>query len=1098
MDVLPRTMTHRCFLGGTSRQRALYALKALKAWQRETGTLSEACWILVSHQSQVDAWRALHHDVFPQDLSFQGLKIKTWYQWSQHWLNQAFALAPYVVKHLHATMGIPSTAPSTTDWHQSRDAWQVVNLTELRVMFDAFRSLQHHAHGYIASPEEDAEWEALVPGLLEAFVSIRHVEAWYEYCRLSTWKHPTLQLEQLFEWCVLRLLSQGCLPASWMLRAVEGLFTYFREKDPDALRYFSQQVGLCLVDHANVLSEETLDWMQSLDAEGTTFWVLGDDFSFNTTLEALPLSDPTDETRFQALTRPPFWDLLTHRLRAPLRLIYLPDEMPDEISEEIIPPTTGASGLKSYFKALWDSSASSVESFSVEAFNVFKVEAHDETAPHLTILKTVLSLMKASPSSTPWMLVLPTRREKRVWQAHLTGLLAGVTDTSREDQSWQEASRFLKLCAQYPNISITPETVFYTPQQGWQLSPYLWMKSPELAEAWQARLQGLWEILSIDALNRTVPAFTPDEFLSFIAQAQAMFSTLLGRVPTKGTTPLTEALKQWQILWEKGGVESSIWSKRWGHLQKTEAQLNALWKNDALPFPAKAWVHWMQERLAYFQAGSEKAAFDHQTSAPFFKCYTLDEVPPPHLEHVLVLGLFPTVSRLSGLDTHLDTLKTASGSSPQASLLLSRLQDSQEALTYLETLVHRLAGAPHVTLLLSEDERSRYSEAQVSLYHYFIHPLLQSYSVEASASPFKKETAPEEGEAFSSEDLPPPLFKDLATAIQDAQQNQPSDIERYASYGQFNATSLSPTDVDSYLKCPRKMYYSRFKFSLPFKDTAVKGVLFHKIMELFHQAVNRGTLPFSAEALRDWVTLCLRNDPPLEAPPPEALLTHSAFQFYAQAPVVRRQRWVTHLLNAVNSLEEEGFFNKIPTQVDAEYRLNGAFLPELSGFNWRISIDAIYHDAAGSRRLVDYKTSKRAFSQREETRQDKVNTVIDALPLKPPTVSGYDPKVTEDRYWQLPLYLLLYEAHTQSSVAEAGLQMLRSPQENSTGSVWVPFDVPRFHQEQKEWLNAFQDKVLQPLWHDKLFKANPHPAYCDFCDYALFCDATVLEENNDA
>jgi hypothetical protein len=127
-----------------------------------------------------------------------------------------------------------------------------------------------------------------------------------------------------------------------------------------------------------------------------------------------------------------------------------------------------------------------------------------------------------------------------------------------------------------------------------------------------------------------------------------------------------------------------------------------------------------------------------------------------------------------------------------------------------------------------------------------------------------------------------------------------------------------------------------------------------------------------------------------------------------------------------------------------------------------------------------------------------VNTVIDALPLKPPTVSGYDPKVTEDRYWQLPLYLLLYEAHTQSSVAEAGLQMLRSPQENSTGSVWVPFDVPRFHQEQKEWLNAFQDKVLQPLWHDKLFKANPHPAYCDFCDYALFCDATVLEENNDA
>jgi hypothetical protein len=98
-------------------------------------------------------------------------------------------------------------------------------------------------------------------------------------------------------------------------------------------------------------------------------------------------------------------------------------------------------------------------------------------------------------------------------------------------------------------------------------------------------------------------------------------------------------------------------------------------------------------------------------------------------------------------------------------------------------------------------------------------------------------------------------------------------------------------------------------------------------------------------------------------------------------------------------------------------------------------------------------------------------------------------------YWQLPIYLLGYEAKKAQQVSEAGLQLFRSIQENPTGSVFVPLDVPRFHAEKARWLKNVQEEVLTPLWQERWFSPNPQTSYCQWCDYTSICDSSTLEEN---
>ena len=421
------------------------------------------------------------------------------------------------------------------------------------------------------------------------------------------------------------------------------------------------------------------------------------------------------------------------------------------------------------------------------------------------------------------------------------------------------------------------------------------------------------------------------------------------------------------------------------------------------------------------------------------------------------------------------------------------------ALNELETWVHQLAGVETLYLIMNPEIVQGYNEAQRKIYQSFLGVFFRSND-DATRG-----TDPEDLE------LKTPLLSDeCLKSLADLRQGLSQDALAYSSYGELNQTSLSPTDLETYVKCPRQLYYKRFKFSTPFNAKASKGTLVHKVFELYHKACNAGHIGFAYETLNHFMRQCLDVDDVAFWHPPQALLEEPAFNVYVQQPIVVRQAWFKRILEAVQSLQDVGFFEKKPIRVETEFRINEAYLSDLgfslkepsleqmpttASFRWKMFVDAIYHYEDGSIRIVDYKTSKGKFEQKkEESRQSKLNRILEGLPTRDIGSSGYDESVTDYLYWQLPIYIVAYEFVKSATVNEAGLQMFRSTQENPTGSVFVPLDVLRFKAEKEAWLTNLRDEVLEPLWEERFFKPNPQATYCEWCDYASICEASTTDE----
>jgi CRISPR/Cas system-associated exonuclease Cas4 (RecB family) len=1050
--------THHAFLGGTPQARTKHALERLTTWQSEHAVLSETCYILVQNRRQADAWRTLHDTPFPHDVRFQGVKVLSWFQWSLNWLNQSIGLAPQVVSHFRQGLGLRD---SSTPLAFRQETWQLLSSADALLLLEAYW-------------QNDVEAEKI--DLLDKVSLVTHLLAtttahdWQNRCDTHFAEaQDDFVLAGVFDWFVQHTVEQGLLPIAWVPALAWATVDFLQSRDTKALHHLCQGIRFLMVDHTHALPEQAWAWMRLLEAEGTTIWSLGDDFSFHQRLEENAVFENGDEPLWRAVSRPPFWDALKATMSSPLSLTYLPDEHT---------PQSEDCGFKARIHAIWQGAKEVPHpnllhkgegiQRSIHAMQVESPDSLDE-AHRVAVAEQVLACLEASLSSErpfPIAIIVPSTSEKKPWETFISQCL-GENEASENAVMWawlEIGNAFLRLYADFPNASLDADTLHYNKRHeaAWQVNPLVWVASPDWAEALQNAVNQAWSLLQ-SYLDET-----PEDFQTFLRDLPPLL-----KEEGDGRISISKWLWAWLAPLGEGVAQEQrpleVFYKR---VESTEARMQSTL--EAGKIPLNAWASWMHSTLDDLRHEDVPP-----TTPDLVQVYTLEEAPAHALHTVIV----PNVFKASHEDKGLKSLASATeNDTPEA--FLTPLTQTLNALNELESWVHQLAGVQDLYLISNPEKLQGYNDAQRQIYHQFLGGF------------FRKNEGSQNADALENVDVSTPLLsEDTLKALSDLRQAFPRDALAYSSYGESNHTSLSPTDLETYVKCPRQLYYKRFKFSTPFNAKASKGTLVHKVFELYHKACNAGDIAFGYESLNHFMRQCLDVADTAFWHPPQGLLEEPAFNVYVQQPIVIRESWFKRILEAVQSLQETGFFEKTPVRVETEFRINEAYLTELSGFHWKMFVDAIYHYEDGTIRIVDYKTSKGKFEQtKEESRQGKLNRILDGLPPRNGGESGYDASVSDYLYWQLPIYIVAYEFAKSADVTEAGLQMFRSTQENATGSIFVPLDVRRFKDEKERWLANVHEEVLKPLWEERLFRANPQASYCEWCDYTSICEASASDE----
>ena len=1083
--------THHAYLGGTPQERVKHVIEQLTRWQSEHAVLSETCYILVQHRRQTEAWRALHEEQYPENVRFQGIKVMSWFQWSLNWLNQCIGLAPQVVTHFIQGLGL---SPSSSPLPFQQETWQLLSSADVLLLLEGYwKNISYEVARSTPEKADSLDKTSLVMHLLASTNALD----WAELCA-THFADATedFALRGLFDWFVQHTVVQGLLPIAWVHPLAWKAVDFLQTHDADALHHLCQGIRFLMVDNTSSLPEQALAWMRLLEREGTTIWSLGDDFSFHERLVENALLDKGDESPWRAISRPPFWDALKETISRPVALTFLPDEAIC---------STGTCGFKAQIHALWQSSkdvpASSArrnEKAQHKRIHAQLVQSLDsiDDAHRVAVAEQVLACVEASLSSEkpfPIAILVPSSSEKKQWKTFVSQCL-GQSDALEDTVLWAWLDlgyAYLSLCAEFPNASLQADTLFFNKRHepAWQVNPRVWVASPDWAEPLQSFVNQAWHLLQSHL------TYTPEDFQTFLKnlsplleerarerggiQEPSVTSTPYLNPPLKGEGErhfqayISKWLRAWLAPLGKGITqEKSPLEAFYKRVEVIEARLQSTQGIGQVSL--SAWASWMQSNLEELRHSETPSV-----ATRLVDVYTVEEAPAHSLHTVIV----PNVFKTSYDDKGLRSLISDDENPPDN--VLTPLTQTLNALNELETWVHQLAGVQVLYLISHPDKIQGYNEAQRQVYHHFFDDF------------FTQNDRPKTADALESGEFNTPLLSPaLLDALAALREAFPQDALSYASYGQANQTSLSPTDLETYVKCPRQLYYKRFKFNTPFNAKASKGTLVHKVFELYHKACNVGSIAFGYESLNHFMRQCLDVDDSAFWHPPQGLLEEPAFNVYVQQPIVIRQSWFRRIIEALQSLQETGFFDKIPTHVETEFRINEAYLSELSGFHWKMLVDAIYHYEDGSIRIVDYKTSKGKFEQKKpESRQAKINRILEELPPREAGKSGYDASVTDYLYWQLPIYIVAYEFVKSKTVTEAGLQMFRSTQENETGSVFVPLDVHRFKEEKARWLQNVEDEVLSPLWQERLFRANPQASYCEWCDYSSICEASTTDED---
>ena len=328
---------------------------------------------------------------------------------------------------------------------------------------------------------------------------------------------------------------------------------------------------------------------------------------------------------------------------------------------------------------------------------------------------------------------------------------------------------------------------------------------------------------------------------------------------------------------------------------------------------------------------------------------------------------------------------------------------------------------------------------------------------------------------------------------------------------------LSPTSLDTYVKCPQQFFYKHLLYLRgPQAEAAIEGVGLHRFMEAFHQLPpaeqTQATLNTMVEAL-------LENPPRLETLQLfDADYSENDVAFITDLDPIAQFDIRKRLRRAFDDLLDQGFAKEPPKQVLQEVPYRKVSIPGLDGATISARLDALIETASGDWNIVDYKfyQSGTKFGQLKEQSRNgqlaKVFTPLDSHATTHPERFG----IPDNRNYQLPLaYLATQYAvpdndasnNTSSTTNESGqditpnlagqvsmaaLQLVRAPVlgKKGVGANRVALPQATLESGLSQLLADLNTYVVDPIRTQTMLTKNPEKNTCGYCSFLAICDAS--------
>lgn len=328
-----------------------------------------------------------------------------------------------------------------------------------------------------------------------------------------------------------------------------------------------------------------------------------------------------------------------------------------------------------------------------------------------------------------------------------------------------------------------------------------------------------------------------------------------------------------------------------------------------------------------------------------------------------------------------------------------------------------------------------------------------------------------------------------AQIAQDEVVEEDSDdkIQKFPVLSSLDKISLSASSMNSFLKCPRKFYYTKLLgLKTESSFSANYGTAVHAVFELI---VSKYIEQFSKEKFLYLGDILFNVKNNRQALIDEGFDEKNVVEELEKLSALDIEEMRSDFLSAMDNLEEIGYFDEKPLEGLCEKRFEFE-LKEIPNVKFSGYIDAIIRYADGWR-LVDYKTSKDKPKLNYLFSENGVNFLSEVQ-------SSYNENNIKKYDYQIPLYYLACLnspdlAEFKENLSEVGYLYVR-PKNSTKGDSWADF-MPVFR------IDTYKEKIVENIKTtivDKIysmcdFAPTSDEFTCKYCDFSEYCNGKLDE-----
>lgn len=303
---------------------------------------------------------------------------------------------------------------------------------------------------------------------------------------------------------------------------------------------------------------------------------------------------------------------------------------------------------------------------------------------------------------------------------------------------------------------------------------------------------------------------------------------------------------------------------------------------------------------------------------------------------------------------------------------------------------------------------------------------------------------------------------------------------------------LTPSSIDTYLKCPRRFFYRNI-LKLREDKTTLKTLLgncIHRILEVFNRNFQQkytfqNLLQLFDEFFNLESNLSDDDSHGFSASDHMNLKSLSSLERYHLEKMIK---------SAFCNLETGGYFD-IPFKslcVEERLELDSSF--GLTGINLYGRVDLIRQTSDNHIEIVDYKTSRQKYSSsRSETNLKSIFKALEPIDWNENETTRY-----EGRDYQLPLYWLmaLSDSRFCNYTADITIQLVQPGDWPGKRNITLTVTYDQLKQGMNNLLEVLDRGIIEPIRTTSRFKPLGNPQKdCKTCSYVSICSGSEQEQD---